>query len=146
MFSIFIQLLFVLNNFNAEVPEFVKDYHEISTREMELTFIEKYSNSNTVSIKGYVISLKMKQSKYKFSPLSKLKIFKKEKENLELLIFKNPKNVHLRYIRLVIQEELPRILNYSSDIKKDKEFLKMILEKKDSTDYLDSYILKNTSL
>ncbi|PKH49437.1 hypothetical protein CXF68_01490 [Tenacibaculum sp. Bg11-29] len=128
------------------VPEFITEYHEVSNKKQELLYIKKFQNTTKVAIQGYVISLKMKQAKYKFLPWSKLIVFKKEKKKLENLISKFPKNVHLRYVRLVIQENLPGILNYSSQINSDKEFLKKYLNKKDSTDYLDKYIIKNTSL
>jgi hypothetical protein len=127
-------------------PKFVTDYHEVSNKKEELLYINKFQNSKEVAVKGYVISLRMKQAKYKFLPWSKLIIFKKEKNKLESLINKHPSNIHLRYVRLVIQEKLPKLLNYSSQINSDKEFLKKYLSKKDSTDYLDKYIIKNTSL
>ena len=127
-------------------PKFVTDYHEVSNKKEELLYINKFQNSKEVAVKGYVISLRMKQAKYKFLPWSKLIIFKKEKNKLESLINKHPSNIHLRYVRLVIQEKLPKLLNYSSQINSDKEFLKKYLNKKDSTDYLDKYIIKNTSL
>ncbi|WP_237274374.1 hypothetical protein [Tenacibaculum ovolyticum] len=127
-------------------PKFVTDYHEVSNKKEELLYINKFQNSKEVAVKGYVISLRMKQAKYKFLPWSKLMIFKKEKNKLESLINKHPSNIHLRYVRLVIQEKLPKLLNYSSQINSDKEFLKKYLNKKDSTDYLDKYIIKNTSL
>lgn len=127
-------------------PKFVTDYHEVSNKKEELLYINKFQNSKEVAVKGYVISLRMKQAKYKFLPWSKLIIFKKEKNKLESLINKHPSNIHLRYVRLVIQEKLPKLLNYSSQINRDKEFLKKYLSKKDSTDYLDKYIIKNTSL
>ncbi|WP_064966646.1 hypothetical protein [Tenacibaculum ovolyticum] len=127
-------------------PKFVTDYHEVSNKKEELLYINKFQNSKEIAVKGYVISLRMKQAKYKFLPWSKLMIFKKEKNKLESLINKHPSNIHLRYVRLVIQEKLPKLLNYSSQINRDKEFLKKYLNKKDSTDYLDKYIIKNTSL
>ena len=127
-------------------PKFVTDYHEVSNKKEELLYINKFQNSKEIAVKGYVISLRMKQAKYKFLPWSKLIIFKKEKNKLESLINKHPSNIHLRYVRLVIQEKLPKLLNYSSQINRDKEFLKKYLNKKDSTDYLDTYIIKNTSL
>ena len=129
-----------------ESPDFVKEYHELTTKKEELNFIEKYKENSNIDIKAYVVSLKMKQAKYKFFPWSKLSVFKREKKALNQLIKTNPNNVHLRYIRLVIQETVPTILGFNKQIKEDKLFLKSILKKKDETDYLDVYILKNTSL
>lgn len=133
-------------NFTNPTPVFVREFHLVSTKKMEISYIRKYEKSNNIDVLAYVVSLKMKQAKYKFLPWSKLKVFNKQKINLEELIVNEPNNIHLRYVRLVIQESLPKILNYNSNIKEDKEFLKNILTKKDTTDYLDFYILKNTSL
>ncbi len=144
MFSLLICLSFMSIILGA--PEFITEYHEISNKKQELLYIKKFQNTKKVGIQGYVISLKMKQAKYTFLPWKKLSIFKKEKKKLEYLINKFPENIHLRYMRLVIQENLPRILNYSSEISTDKKFLIEYLNKKDSTDYLDKYIIKNTSL
>ncbi|CAM1352586.1 hypothetical protein [Tenacibaculum ascidiaceicola] len=127
-------------------PDFVVEYHELATKEAELSYIKKYKNSKEVSIQAYVVSLQMKQAKYKMMPWSKLKVFNTEKNKLETLISKNPNNIHLRYVRLVIQENTPSILGYKSSIKKDKQFLKEALQKKDSTNYLHTYIINNTSL
>ena len=88
----------------------------------------------------------MKQAKYKFFPWEKITIFKKEKCNLERLIVEHPNNLHLRYLRLVIQEHTPKFLNYFSNIEMDKKMIHQFLLKKDETDYLDKYIINNTSL
>lgn len=146
MLIAFIHIILFFQSTNLTVPDFIKEYDTLSNKKEELKYIDKYQGSNNINIRAYVVSLKMKQAEYKFLPWSKLKIFNSEKRNIENLISKNPNNIHLRYIRLVIQENLPRILNYHSHIKEDKKFLKGMLNKKDKTDYLDKYIIKNTSL
>ncbi|MEQ3498711.1 hypothetical protein ABMY20_03015 [Tenacibaculum sp. SSH1-16] len=139
-------LLFMsIISFN-NAPNHVKKYHELVTKEAELAYIANYKNSKEVSIQGYIISLEMKQAKYKVMPWSKLKVFNTNKNKLEELILKNPNNVHLRYLRLIIQENTPSVLGYTSSIKKDKQFLKEVLQKKDSVSYLHTYIINNTSL
>ncbi len=75
-----------------------------------------------------------------------MSIFTTERDQLEKLIETNPDNLHLRYLRLVIQEHTPKILNYFSSIDKDKLMINQFLLKKDETDYLDQYIINNTSL
>jgi len=125
---------------------FTLEYHEIQTKTQELNFINKYKNSKEVAIRAYVISLHIKHVKYLILPWQKLKVFNTYKNELDGLIYKHPKNIHLRYVRLLIQEKVPRFLNYFSDIEKDKSFLKKLITIKDSTDYLDKYIIKNTSL
>ena len=81
-----------------------------------------------------------------FLPWEKITIFRTEKNNLERLIKENPNNLHLRYIRLVVQENTPKFLNYFSNIELDKKIINQFLSRKDKTDYLDKYIIKNTSL
>jgi len=145
--SIILGVLFFISFIGFKnTPDFVVKYHKLTTKEAELAYIANYKNSKEVSIQGYVISLEMKQAKYKTMPWSKLKVFNTNKNKLEELILKNPNNVHLRYIRLVIQENTPGILGYTSSIKKDKQFLKEVLQKKDSVSYLHTYIINNTSL
>ncbi|CAM1360044.1 conserved protein of unknown function [Tenacibaculum soleae] len=140
--------LFILYFFSAQnqVPAFVESYHKVSTKEEELRYIKTYQQNNNVDVQAYIISLQMKQAKYKIFPWSKLNVFNKEKEKLNQLIKTHPNNIHLRYVRLVIQEKTPKILGYNKKIQEDKSFLKLMLKKKDSSDYLDKFIIKNTSL
>ena len=145
MLATIIPVILTLSIFN-NTPDFIKEYHECVTKTQELNFINKYQSNKEVNIHAYVISLKMKHAKYKLFPWQKLKVFKTYKNQLEDLITKYPKNIHLRYLRLVIQEKAPNLLNYRAAIEIDKDFLSKILTIKDSTDYLDKYIIKNTSL
>lgn len=146
MSTLFLSILFFVQSNISDPPVYINEYANLSNKQEELIFINKYKNSKNIDVLAYVVSLKMKQAEYKIFPWSKLKIFNKEKKNIEALIKKYPKNIHLRYMRLVIQENLPKILNYNSSIKEDKIFLKNMIKQKDSTDYLDTYIIKNTSL
>lgn len=142
MYFLYVLLFLFQNN----TPKHVIEYHSITNKNSELAFINKYKSSTKVSVQAYVISLEMKQAEYKLFPWQKLKIFNKGKQKLEQLIIENEKNADLRYIRLVIQEQLPKLLNYSSEIENDKLFLSELLKIKDSTDYLDPYIKNNTTL
>ena len=132
--------------FQTSTPEYVAEYHDIKNKTQELEYISKYRENKSTDIQAYVISLEMKQAEYKALPWQKLTTFNKGKHKLELLIIKEPKNANLRYVRLVMQEQLPKILNYNSDIEHDKQFLSELLKIKDSTDYLDTYILNYTTL
>lgn len=124
----------------------VDEFHQLNTKKQELLFYNKYKNSNSPSILAYVCSIGMKQATYCYNPISKLAIFKSNKQQLNELISSNPKNVHLRYIRLVLQENAPPFLGYNEHIIADKKFLLHILQTEDETDFLDQYIYKNTSI
>jgi hypothetical protein len=88
----------------------------------------------------------MKQAKYSYNPISKLRSYKRTRRKLDSLITSNPTDVHLRYIRLVLQEKTPSFLGYNEYIEEDKKFLINKLEIIDYSDYLDLYIYNNTSL
>ncbi len=130
----------------ANPPSFILEYHEALTPEKELEFISKYENDSDVDVQAYVISFKMKQAKYERLPWNKVKVFNRYKNQLDELISKHDKNVHLRYVRLVIQENIPSFLNYNSDIEQDKALLMKAMKHQDETDYLDDFIVKNTSI
>ena len=128
------------------IKEVVEEFHALKTKESEVLFVEKYTLSSRPSILGYVCAIEMKQAQYNYNPISKIKIFKQTKEKLDSLIQSNPSNVHLRYVRLLLQETLPGILGYDSNIEEDKIFLSKTLDVSGDSDYLDLYIYKNTSL
>ena len=136
-------LLFLFQN---SIPKHIVEYHDIKSKTQEIEYISKYNKNDSADIQAYVISLEMKQAEYKVLPWQKLNTFSKGKAKLEQLIKKEPKNANLRYVRLVIQEQLPKMLNYNSDIENDKHFLSELLKIKDNSDYLDTYILNYTTL
>jgi hypothetical protein len=141
-----LSLIFISLFSSANIKEVVEEFHTLETRESEDVFIENYNQSSHPSILAYVCAIEMKEAEYKFNPFSKLKIFKHTKKKLDSLIQTNPTDVHLRYIRLILQEKTPSILGYNDNIDEDKLFLTSKLEILDDSDYLDLYIHKNTSL
>ena len=141
-----LSLLFILFLSSTNIKEVVEEFHDLDTRESEVEFVENYTQSSQPSILAYVCAVEMKQAKYGYNPISKLRIFKHSKKKIDSLIQTNPTDVHLRYIRLVLQEKTPRFLGYNDYIEEDKTFLSSKLEIIDDSDYLDLYIHKNTSL
>ena len=73
--------------------------------ETELEMIKAYQAAGTCMMANYV-----------FSPISKLKYFNEGKKHLEKLISKS-KEVENVYLRLLIQLNVPRSLNYHKNIK-----------------------------
>ena len=127
-------------------PNYVTDFHNLKNKKEEIDFIFKYQKEKNSSAMAYVIAAEMKQAEYALNPISKLSIFNKNKEKLNNLINVDNTNIHLRYIRLLLQEKTPSFLGYNKHIDEDLNFLKEKIKIEDSTDYLDSFILKNTSL
>ncbi|MFT5436608.1 MAG: hypothetical protein ACI840_001256 [Ulvibacter sp.] len=141
-----LSLLFILFLSSTNIEQVVEEFHDLQTRESEVKFIQNYTQSSQPSILAYVCAVEMKQAKYSYNPISKLRSYKRTRRKLDSLITSNPTDVHLRYIRLVLQEKTPSFLGYNEYIEEDKKFLINKLEIVDYSDYLDLYIYNNTSL
>jgi hypothetical protein len=124
----------------------VEEFHNLNSRKAERDFIKNYQESADPSILGYVLAIEMKQSEYSYNPLKKFKTFDDAKKKLNNLIERNPNDIHLRYVRLVLQEKSPKFLGYKDFIEQDKGFLIKKLEIVDDSDFLDIYIHNYTSL
>lgn len=124
----------------------VEEFHKLNNKFDELQFINHHAKNPDPSVVGYVLSVSMKQAEYELNPFKKLKIFQTNKSKLDFMIAENPRNPHLRYVRLLLQESLPIFLGYTNHIVEDKNFLKRTMYQIDKTDYLDCYIVRNTSL
>lgn len=70
--------------------------------------------------KGAAITLKAKFAKDR---KSKKTLFVEGAKIIESTIKSDPNNVELRLIRLSIQENTPKILNYKANISEDKKFI-----------------------
>ncbi len=55
----------------------------------------------------------------------KLNLFKSGKNNLETAISKDPENCEYRFLRLIIQENAPKILEYTNHITEDCNLIKL---------------------
>ena len=124
----------------------VEEFHKLDNKLDEMQFINNHAKNPDPSIVAYVLSVSMKQADYEFNPYRKLKIFQTNKTKLDFIITENPRNPHLRYVRLLLQEKLPTFLGYNNHIVEDKNFLNTLMNQTDKTDYLDYYIVRNTSL
>ncbi len=74
----------------------------------------------TTTIKAYKGTLLMKRAELLSSPGKKLSSFKEGHELLEEAIAEDPENAELRFLRLSIQENAPKILTYYGNIEEDK--------------------------
>lgn len=62
-------------------------------------------------------------AKFGATPAEKLKLFKSGKAKIEKAVEKDPSNIEIKLIRLIIQNNVPPILKYSDNIEDDKEFI-----------------------
>jgi len=94
--------------------------------------LETYSGNNQ-SLKGYQGAALALKAKFEKKLALKKDLFVKGATIIEEAIKKEPNNIELRFIRLSIQENTPRIMGYKGQIKEDKnkilkEFSKQDLE------------------
>ena len=89
---------------------------------------------------GYNGAAKVLMAKFSFNPVSKMNYFNKGKKILEDAISKSHNEPELRYLRLSIQENVPKMLGYSSMIAADRKFLNEKLN-----DIADSQLKKTIS-
>ncbi len=104
--------------------------------------------------RAYEGALLMKKAGLIKGPGEKLKMFKKGHEIFESELAADPGNAELRFIRLCIQENAPKVLKYRHEIEEDKAYVvksfaslpadirKHILDYAESSDVLPADELK----
>lgn len=133
----------------SEVRTLYKDC--TSSKENALEFYNKLKsvdspkNATLASYKAAAITLK---AKYEKGIKNKKHFFKKGVTLLEKNIAKEPNNIEIRFIRLSIQENVPKLLKYKKNILEDKTFifqnLKQVKDKK-LRNYIKSFVLQSKS-
>jgi hypothetical protein len=73
---------------------------------------------------AYEGALLMKKAAFMKTPKEKLSIFKSGRAKLEACIAKDNNNIEYRFLRLIIQENAPKILKYKNDLEQDSQLLK----------------------
>tara|TARA_B100001105_G_C22280220_1_gene394987 strand:- start:40 stop:528 length:489 start_codon:yes stop_codon:yes gene_type:complete len=84
-------------------------------------------------------------AKYESGLITKTKLFNRGTDLLEEIIEKDPNNYEARLIRLNIQDNVPWITGYTSELKKDKAFLIKNYAKQDASlrDFAKKYALQS---
>ena len=62
-------------------------------------------------------------AKHAFNPIKKMSYFNEGKELMETALQSDPKNLEIRLMRLITQENAPAILGYNKHIKEDRSYL-----------------------
>lgn len=103
---------------------------------LEKLFVQSVQSSNlcdslirycekeeTAKQTAYLAAGYMIKAKHLSSKINKFKYFKKGKRKLEDIISKYPNFVEYRWIRYCLQSNMPRFLNYNSNIVEDGEWI-----------------------
>lgn len=126
MKTLMILLMFVTASLSSDLSELRKLYPKAATsKENAEVFFNKTTEIKStdpvlMGYKGIAFTLKAKFEK----ELSKKKSnFKTGAEILEESIQKAPENIELRALRMSVQENSPKILNYNKNIQEDKNII-----------------------
>jgi len=109
-----------LNTIRNGYREASQDSTKLEAYNMQLTTITKSSKTVFVGYKGAGIALKGRYSK---KIKEKKRFFIEGVSLVEYAIEKSPRNIELRFIRLGIQENTPKLLKYKGKIEEDKKYI-----------------------
>lgn len=99
------------------------EYHSLDTEKKVELFLKNYRNSSCQKSKPYMASAIMQQAQYTMFPHKKLQYFSAGKKELEDYIKNNPDDIEGRYVRLLVQSQVPMILGYKGNMQEDKKFI-----------------------
>lgn len=140
-------LLFCI--FDYELPALRQGYIEAATSETAAQAFHKKLQGIDDSHSGTLVAYKAASivllAKYEGNIIKKTRLFNRGTELLESAIKQSPDNYEARLIRLNIQDNVPWITGYTSDIKKDKAFLLLHYRKQPESlrSFAKSYILRS---
>lgn len=86
-----------------------------------LLAVETVDFTNKDAFEG---ALLMKKAGLATNSKNKLNLFKSGRKKLESSVSNDYKNAELRFLRLMVQENAPKILNYHSNINEDSQFIR----------------------
>ena len=92
------------------------------------------SSSSDALTKGYKAAAEILEAKVTTEKNKRKSFVKSGATELESVIKSNPNNVELRLIRMSVQENIPKIVGYSKNLKEDKTYI------------LSNYSKQNTAL
>lgn len=124
MIKIVLIIVFCWINFGLNASDIRSDFHRYMFSEEKLTLLTEskvYPNNNRTL--AYKAIGKTMLADHMYLPTTKLKYFNSGKGDLEKVIKKEPKNIEFRYLRLLIQLNVPFFLNYNTQIDNDINLL-----------------------
>jgi hypothetical protein len=136
---------------NPSITEIRKLYATASSSEnnakefaSKLNEVSKEDNKTLVAYKGASLSILSKLEK-KVSDKSKK--FKEGSSLIEFAVANDPNSIEIRMIRLSVQENVPKIVNYRGNKKEDKKFLLDHYKEQTGTlkDYIGDFISQSKS-
>ena len=128
LFPIIFSLLFVIIKSPLKAQEFDKSvyYSHLSAKDVNVLDKELNTVKNLPLPQrdAYEGALLAKKAGMASKPKDKLNLFKSGRNKLENAIKADNQNAEWRFLRLIIQENSPKIVAYKDEIKEDSEFVR----------------------
>lgn len=112
-------LVFFINQPSSKIDEVRKQFPEIASEAQADDFIAILKNDDSPEGKGYTAAMVFMKSRFVNFPFTKLKYFKQGKLLLDQAIIESPSNIEIRYIRFLMQKQIPEFLGYHKNISED---------------------------
>lgn len=152
MKSLIIYIAFYLFFVNVDISEIRQLYKEADLSEQNATNLFHKLESITISddkvllaYKGAVTSM---TAKYEKGVKQKKDVFKNGVSLVELAVASEEDNIEIRFVRLSVQQNSPKFLNYNKEIEEDKKFLLNYFNQISSSKlkaYIKDYILHSNN-
>lgn len=125
-------LLLLLIISNVMFSQNLKEYRDLlktgeSSEKSAKMLIAKsstaYQESKEPIYAGFLAVGKFFMAKHAFNPLKKMSYFNEGKKTMDQALQADPKNLEIRLMRLITQENAPAILGYNKQINEDRTYL-----------------------
>lgn len=152
MKALIIYIAFYLFFVNVDISEVRQLYKEADLSEQNATNLFDKLESITISddkvllaYKGAVTSM---TAKYEKGIKQKKDVFKNGVSLVELAVASEEDNIEIRFVRLSVQQNSPKFLNYNKEIEEDKKFILHYFNQISSSKlkaYMKDYILHSNN-
>ncbi len=122
----FVFLLSFFSFFQTDLEALRNSYSKANlSNENAKNFIELAGRKSSKEpiISAYKAAAKILEARITSGISKKMSFLKTGATNLESIISSNPNNPEMRLIRMSVQENVPKIVGYSKNLKEDKTFL-----------------------
>lgn len=96
---------------------------ESATKSLITNSSENYHKTKKPIFEAFFAVGNFFMAKHAVNPLSKFSYFNKGKKALESAVIKDPKNLEIRFMRYISQEQTPSFLGYNKDLSSDRTFI-----------------------
>ncbi len=146
-FSIVIASVFLLSPSLSKVREDYKNAVNDSTKVENLyNELEEVSKEDGIVLLAYKGAVSTLMAKFAGSTKEKKNFFKEGASLIEFAVEEDPENIEIRYIRLGVQENAPKVTKYRKNISEDKQFIldhyKEILSSK-VKEYIKGFVMQS---